>query len=67
MSAKSPNYIRQKKEGLSSLTLILPTISKQRLEKEADDEGLNLASYCRSILLGKEYRQLKNHKTTRTE
>ena len=62
MTAKSANYLRQKKEGLSIITILMPTQSKQRLEKEADEEGVNVAAYCRGILLGKEYRKLKKHK-----
>lgn len=62
MTAKNPNYIRQRKEGLSSLTMLIPTAEKEKLERKAYQEGLNLAAYLRTIILGKQFGQLKDHK-----
>lgn len=61
------SYKQQKKTGISTLSILLPTSAKKQLEDQADGMGLTLASYCRSILLGKEFRLLKNHKVRAEE
>ncbi len=59
------NYQNLKESGYSAVHIVIPIDIRDRLAREAHNEGLTLTAYCRGVLCGKEYRNLRERKYVR--
>lgn len=59
------DYNNLKGSGFCAVHIVLPVHKRDELAKEAFEEGLTLTAYCRGVLCGKEYRNLREREYVR--